>query len=381
VSGTRLLVLPTFLFLLFNIVVDVVTFNIEVDVVIFNIGVDVVIFNIGVDVVIFNIGVDVVIFKIGVGVVIFNIGVDVVIFNIGVHVVIFKIGVDVVIFNIIFSGYRCTKYKVIIQKVVKRYKSDSAVKQEVVNCSNRMHRAVTSLDPDRKYGAADEQQPNVLYMEELSARPFWSEAEFVSDIAVLESHVQEIREEFENVYNTVWPDGWLVNNTSSGEWAVYHLFNQGAPIPSNCQKCPKTCAVLRNLVSSMSNSGNLFGNVSFSVVQSSTHISPHYGPTNVRIRCHLGLRISDPRTSYMVVNGERCGWESGKCLLFDDSFLHEVHHRDVDGAARAVLLIDLWHPETTHEERQLIDNLFKFEKASFPSIPTISMQIPASNDL
>ena len=36
-------------------------------------------------------------------------------------------------------------------------------------------------------------------------------------------------------------------------------------------------------------------------------------------------------------------WKQGECLIFDDSFEHEVWH---DGDSdRVVLICDLWHPE------------------------------------
>lgn len=43
-------------------------------------------------------------------------------------------------------------------------------------------------------------------------------------------------------------------------------------------------------------------------------------------------------------------WENGKFLLFDDSFEHEVWHNGTD--VRVVLIIDVWHPELTEEERK-----------------------------
>lgn len=228
-----------------------------------------------------------------------------------------------------------------------------------------MSQAVTRLRSEgREYEVEDQQQPNILFVEGLSAKPFWTEEEFVSDITILESETEDIISEFENVYENVWPEGWLVNTTPAGEWAVFHLLNQGIYNKKNCQKCPKTCAILKKLVGAMSQSKNLFGNASFSVVQSGTDISPHYGPSNVRIRCHLGLKISDPEFSFITVNGQRSSWEAGKCLLFDDSFLHEVHHSGE--AARAVLLIDMWHPELTQPEIDLIENLFKFQNTVQP---------------
>lgn len=264
---------------------------------------------------------------------------------------------------------RCNKYKKILQKAYTRFKKEPPVKTHTEKCGEAMQRAISSLNQPRKYEITDQQQPNILFIEGLTAKTFWSEEEFVSDITLLEAHTQEIIREFEHVYNNVWPDNWLLNNTPTGQWAVFHLINQGIPIKKNCDICPKTYEVLQKLISRMNE--NVFANASFSVIQTGTVISQHFGPTNVRIRCHLGLRVSDPDMSYITVGGERGVWETGKCLLFDDSFLHEVQHTDIDNQARAVLLIDMWHPDLTETERDLVDNLFKFERAEIPVRSTI----------
>ena len=40
-------------------------------------------------------------------------------------------------------------------------------------------------------------------------------------------------------------------------------------------------------------------------------------------------------------------WKEGEVLLFDDSYEHEVWNDAT--STRAVLIIDLWHPEITEE--------------------------------
>ena len=49
----------------------------------------------------------------------------------------------------------------------------------------------------------------------------------------------------------------------------------------------------------------------------------------------------------MKIGNEIVRWEAGKPLLFDDTYEHEVWN---DGETpRAVLIIDLWHPEIVDE--------------------------------
>ncbi|KHJ83387.1 hypothetical protein OESDEN_16916 [Oesophagostomum dentatum] len=52
------------------------------------------------------------------------------------------------------------------------------------------------------------------------------------------------------------------------------------------------------------------------------------------------------------VGSEQRGWKTGKFIIFDDSFEHELQF---DGASssslRLILLIDLWHPEVESQQR------------------------------
>lgn len=64
------------------------------------------------------------------------------------------------------------------------------------------------------------------------------------------------------------------------------------------------------------------------------------------------------------MNGETREWNCGKCLIFDDSFLHSVKYSSVDkcdtdgNGIRAVLMVDLWNPEVTPDEKEAIDFIF-----------------------
>lgn len=45
-------------------------------------------------------------------------------------------------------------------------------------------------------------------------------------------------------------------------------------------------------------------------------------------------------------------WKEGKFIVFDDSFEHEVWH---DGTEpRLVLIVDVWHPELTEEQKRTL---------------------------
>lgn len=85
-----------------------------------------------------------------------------------------------------------------------------------------------------------------------------------------------------------------------------------------------------------------------------THVHAHSGPTNCRLRAHLGLKVpSDPTgLSTLRVADQQLTWEEGKLLVFDDSFDHEVWYDNPQREPRIVLIMDLWHPELTKAQRQ-----------------------------
>jgi hypothetical protein len=64
--------------------------------------------------------------------------------------------------------------------------------------------------------------------------------------------------------------------------------------------------------------------------------------SNLRLRHHLALIAPEPGRVTLTVGGEARTWTEGRCLVFDDSFVHEVHH--AGERPLAVLSVDAWHP-------------------------------------
>jgi len=90
-----------------------------------------------------------------------------------------------------------------------------------------------------------------------------------------------------------------------------------------------------------------------------THILPHYGPTNKKLRCFLPLFVPEQEggsededqksSAWITVHGERHYLQEGQCFVFDDSFYHEAGN-DNTNHPRIVLIFDVWHPDLTAEE-------------------------------
>ena len=84
-----------------------------------------------------------------------------------------------------------------------------------------------------------------------------------------------------------------------------------------------------------------------------------------RLQLHVQLPLIVGAEGYceMTVGGESRRYaDDGTLLLFDDSFLHEVHNRS--STDRVVLLCDLYHPDLSEDDRRRISDTFSPPSAS-----------------
>ena len=88
----------------------------------------------------------------------------------------------------------------------------------------------------------------------------------------------------------------------------------------------------------------------FSILEPHTKIPPHTGITNARLTVHLPLIV--PPGCRFRVGGETREWRAGSAWVFDDTIEHEAWN-DSD-AARAILIFDVWNPQLTLLERDLV---------------------------
>lgn len=138
----------------------------------------------------------------------------------------------------------------------------------------------------------------------------------------------------------------------SGTWSVLFLYERGRRVDEHCALCPITTQIVERHRTHRSLGGIIY----FSNLAPGTYVSPHRGPTNMRLRVHLGLDI--PPNCGLRVDDQILKWQPGRCTVFNDVFVHEVwnwgDHR------RLVLVVDLWHPDMTDREVQLVDGLYRY---------------------
>ncbi len=161
-------------------------------------------------------------------------------------------------------------------------------------------------------------------------------------VSELEAKYQDITTEFETVwknpnkipaFHQLSPDQARISKKD--HWKTYAFFIFGNSVIENCEQCEKTTAALLKIPN--------LQNAWFSILAPNYHIPPHRGPTKALIRCHLGLKVpSKADDCWLRVDNEVTNWEEGKCLLFDDTYEHEVQNNTNE--YRAVLFIDVNRP-------------------------------------
>lgn len=116
-------------------------------------------------------------------------------------------------------------------------------------------------------------------------------------------------------------------------WKVLYLKHPNANNYSYYSKhFPMTTKVLQNCNEDIIE-------VKFSRIVPGTHIHPHTGPSNDRLRAHL--TIVHTGGAWIRVGNEWRTWEEGKVLIFDSSWEHEVYHNGPD--PRIVMIFDFWN--------------------------------------
>jgi aspartate beta-hydroxylase len=243
-----------------------------------------------------------------------------------------------------------------------------ALIDESVACSHPGERAITRSPkisaPDAEAGRSrfqryiegltegDGGRPGAVYPG-LPSRP-WHEPHDFPIVGELESSFEAIRDELLALDSRQFHrESERIGRT--GDWDVAFLYERGRRHHDVCAACPVTAGVIESQPTIRTPAGLIYA----SRMRASTHIEPHRGPTNLRVRCHLGIRVPEGDCAIRVADQTR-RWQEGKCLVFDDYFVHEAwNHTDED---RIVLIVDLWHPGLSDIEVTLLEALHSYTR-------------------
>jgi aspartyl/asparaginyl beta-hydroxylase (cupin superfamily) len=145
------------------------------------------------------------------------------------------------------------------------------------------------------------------------------------------------------------PQGMLNNP----EWSAFYLWKNGAIVPENAARCPKTLAALAEVP--LARVPGRSPSILYSLLRPGARIPPHTGEVNTRLICHLPLIVPD-RCGFRVGNDTRAPLE-GSAWVFDDTIEHEAWNGSE--RTRVILLFEIWRPELSAAERALVSAMFE----------------------
>jgi len=179
----------------------------------------------------------------------------------------------------------------------------------------------------------------------------------------IEAATDEIRDEFLAVlaaeegftpyidYPADVPHNQWAELNKSPRWSAFHLYKMGKLVEENAARCPRTMKSLEG--APQPDQPGRTPSAMFSLLKPRTRIPPHNGVTNARLVTHLPLIV--PEGCGFRVGNETREWVPGKAWVFDDTIEHEAWN-DSD-QLRVVLIFDIWHPQLSPAEREMITAL------------------------
>lgn len=173
--------------------------------------------------------------------------------------------------------------------------------------------------------------------------PFFEASDFAC-VETLEDNWQVIRAELDQLlkhperipaFHQISPDQKRISK--GDHWKTYMLRGFGHPMPRNCERCPETAKILDSIPK--------LQNAWFSILAPGYHIPPHRGVTKGLLRVHLALLVPQQSEQCRIrVGHEVRSWDEGQCMVFDDTFDHEVWNETDE--RRVVLFLDIERPLT-----------------------------------
>jgi aspartyl/asparaginyl beta-hydroxylase (cupin superfamily) len=155
---------------------------------------------------------------------------------------------------------------------------------------------------------------------------------------VIQAELHEILKDVESIprFHEVDRLQRFISARDDVAWRTFFLKGFDKWLPGNCERVPKTAALLRELP--------MVTTAMFSIIDGGKHIPPHVGFFKSVLRYHLGLIVPTDAPVYIVVGGEQYHWREGEDVLFDDTYLHEVWNKSSE--RRAVLFCDVLRDST-----------------------------------
>lgn len=136
------------------------------------------------------------------------------------------------------------------------------------------------------------------------------------------------------------------------DWSAIFLWKDGVEQAAVAGRCPRTLEALGR--TPLCRIRGRTPSILFSRLRPGARIPPHHGLINPRLICHLPLIA--PQKNHFRVGNEVREWRTGQAWAFDDTVEHEARNDSAED--RIILIFDVWKPELSSEERDLISAMF-----------------------
>jgi len=160
---------------------------------------------------------------------------------------------------------------------------------------------------------------------------------FISAWQDIRNEALVIARDIESVprFHDVMPEQEAISANDHRDWRLFILKAYGTDIPTNMASCPRLSSLASTIPDVLS--------ASLSFLAPGKHIPQHRGPFRGVLRFYLGLSIPSSEdgspATVLMINGVEHRIGNGECLLWDDTYPHEVWNRS--DKLRAALLLDV----------------------------------------
>lgn len=208
-------------------------------------------------------------------------------------------------------------------------------------------------------------QPQVIFMPDLPSWA-WFDKAALAFIPGLEENFEALRQEvLENLRPEVDFKPTLKENQNlspdlaplagSSDWGAYYFHENFKPSAEAQKRFPKIWKAIADLP--LYGIEGLVSGAKLSALKPGLKVPPHFGLNNTTLNIHLPLVV--PGDCGITVGGETRQYELGKCLVFDDSFIHDIWNKASERLI--VLSFEVWKPGITEIEKQALEEAAKAE--------------------
>jgi aspartate beta-hydroxylase len=167
---------------------------------------------------------------------------------------------------------------------------------------------------------------------------FPNAAKFAAAWEAIRDEAIAVRVEKVPRFHDIMPEQADISASDGRDWRMLIVKAYGVPVAENIAKCPTLARLLAECPEVKS------ATVSFLAPRK--HIPRHRGPFRGIMRFHLGLQIpKEPGgrpATIMMIDDHEYRITDGECLLWDDTYPHEVMNNADE--VRIALLLDVWRP-------------------------------------